>query len=142
MTKIKICGITNMDDARAAVNLGADALGFVFYNKSKRYIDPKEASRIAEALPPFVKKVGVFSNEEEKIVNEIKAAVNLDLLQIHGDEDPEYCGRLNGPYIKAFRIKDKSTLDEVNSYQTETLKYITSPALDRGIYVRRGAQLG
>ncbi len=125
MTKIKICGITNMDDALAAVKLGADALGFVFYNKSKRYIEPVKAAEITDALPPFVKKVGVFTNEDEGTVREIKKAVNLDLLQIHGDETPEYCSRLEGPYIKAFRLKNESTLSEVYSYKTNYVLFDT-----------------
>ena len=114
MTKIKICGITNIEDAVAAVNLGADAIGFVFYKKSKRYINPSNAFEISTMLPPFVKKIGVFTNEDLDSIKDITAEVNLDLLQIHGDETPEYCSRLKSPYIKAFRLKDEAARSEIN----------------------------
>ena len=118
MTKIKICGITNIQDAMAAVNLGADALGFVFYKESKRYINPSNAFEITKMLPPFVKKIGVFTNEDQSSIKDITAEVNLDLLQIHGDETPEYCTRLESPYIKAFRLKDEAAISEINDYNT------------------------
>ena len=125
MTKIKICGITNLNDALDAVRLGADALGFVFYPGSKRYIEPVKAKEIADSLPPFVKKVGVFSNEKADVVREVSGIVNLDLLQIHGDETPAYCDSLDSPYIKAFRLKDANTLGEVNQYNTNYILFDT-----------------
>jgi len=125
MTKIKICGITNMEDAMAAVNLGVDALGFVFYKDSKRYIKPSKAYEITRMLPPFVTKIGVFANEDQVAIRDITAEIKLDLLQIHGDETPEYCGRLEIPYIKAFRLKDGTTLSEVNEYSTDFLLFDT-----------------
>jgi len=125
MTKIKICGITNMEDALAAVKLGADALGFVFYKESKRYIKPNVASEIARSLPPFVKKIGVFTNEDHGAIKDITGEVKLDLLQIHGDETPEYCNRLESPYIKAFRLRNEATLSEINEYSTNYLLFDT-----------------
>jgi len=125
MTKIKICGITNIEDALAAVKLGADALGFIFYGKSKRYIEPGKASEITNLLPPFVKKVGVFTNEDHGIIRDITHEVKLDLLQIHGDETPGYCEQLEIPYMKAFRLKDNSSLNEVNEYKTDYILFDT-----------------
>lgn len=125
MTKIKICGITNTEDALSAVRMGADALGFIFVKKSKRYIEPRMASQITKHLPPFVKKVGVFTNEELSVIRDITAEVKLDLLQIHGDETPEYCGKLEIPYIKAFRIKDETSLNEVKEYNTDYILFDT-----------------
>ena len=132
MTKIKICGITNLNDALNAVGLGADAIGFVFYPGSKRYVEPVKAKEIADSLPPFVKKVGVFSNEDAGVVREISGIVNLDLLQIHGDETPGYCDSLGSPYIKAFRLKDENTLSEVNQYNTNYILFDTYSADEYG----------
>ena len=132
MTKIKICGITNLSDALDAVRLGADALGFVFYPGSKRYIEPVKAKEIADSLPPFVKKIGVFSNEKADVVREISGIVNLDLLQIHGDETPGYCDGLGSPYIKAFRLKDENTLSEVNQFNTNYILFDTYSADEYG----------
>ncbi len=125
MTKIKICGITNMEDALAAVKLGADALGFVFYRKSKRYVNPAKAFEITKSLPPFIKKVGVFSNEDHGVIRDITREVKLDLLQIHGDETPGYCEQLESPYIKAFRVKDESSLDQINDFNTDYILFDT-----------------
>ncbi|MCX5679114.1 MAG: phosphoribosylanthranilate isomerase [Candidatus Omnitrophica bacterium] len=118
MTKIKICGITNMIDALAAAELGVDMLGFVFYNKSKRYVEAKTVRGIVNELPGSILKVGVFVNEERDKVLDIAADLSLDILQLHGDETPEYCALLKGEYkvMKAFRIKDKTSLRSVNDY--------------------------
>jgi phosphoribosylanthranilate isomerase len=114
--KVKICGITEKEDAISAVNLGADALGFIFA-PSPRQITMKKASRIIDSLPPFVKTVGVFVNEK---TDEIKAHINycgLDLVQLHGDESPQVCRKLMPHTIKAFRIKGESTLPDCANYQ-------------------------
>jgi phosphoribosylanthranilate isomerase len=121
MTKIKICGITNKSDALKACELGADLVGFVFYEKSKRYVDPKTAADIINELPPYIGKVGVFVDEKKERVLEIAADAQLNMLQFHGDETPEYCADFKGKFkvIKAFRLKDKKGLEKINEYQTD-----------------------
>lgn len=116
MTKIKICGITNKKDAEAAVHNGVDALGFIFYKESPRCVTVEIASKISREMPPFVKKVGVFVNENSNIVNRIASTAGLDLLQFNGDEQLDYFKNLNRPYIKAFRIKDRKSLDEIDKF--------------------------
>ncbi len=108
MVKVKICGITNLEDALAAVNAGCDALGFVFFKKSPRYIVPLKAKKIISQLPQKVIKIGVFVDAQEKTVKRISRQCRLDILQFHGKETPEYCERFkNYKIIKAFRVKDK-----------------------------------
>ena len=123
-TRIKICGITNLNDALSAVKSGADALGFVFYQQSPRYIEPETASRIIRNLPPLVTAVGVFVNEEIEKVHEIAGDCLLDLLQFHGSESPEYCERHKKRVIKAFRVKDASSLSEVSRYNDKVNGYL------------------
>lgn len=94
--EIKICGITNLTDARECVEAGADALGFIFYSKSPRYISRREARNIAMGLPQWVIKVGVFVDEDAEVVRQISDEVPLDMVQLHGSEPPDYC-RLLGP---------------------------------------------
>jgi len=101
----KICGITRMDDALAAVAAGADALGFVFYEKSPRAVTAQQARAIIAGLPPFVTTVGLFVNASACELNETLDAVPLDMLQFHGDETPEQCEGYHRPYIKALRVK-------------------------------------
>src|SRR5215208_3270001 len=98
MTFIKICGITNLDDALAAVAAGADALGFNFYNLSPRYITPQRAREIIEQIPTSILTVGVFVNEEAPFVKSIAQEAGITALQLHGDESPSYCGELAGSY--------------------------------------------
>jgi phosphoribosylanthranilate isomerase len=117
MTKIKICGITNQEDALMAVEAGADALGFVFFQGSPRYISPKQAADIIRSLPPFVHAVGLFVNEKPETVNAIADQCGLDLVQLHGDETPGYCDAIKRRIIKAFRVKDASSLDEMMNYR-------------------------
>jgi len=121
VTSIKICGITNKNDAIDAAKLNVDMLGFVFYHGSKRFVRPKTAADIAGELPPFIAKVGVFVDEKTEKVLETAEDASLDILQFHGDETPEYCGRFGPKYkvIKAFRIKDKSDLKKINDYDTD-----------------------
>ncbi len=116
MVKVKICGITNVEDALMAVELGADAIGFVFYSKSPRCVDKETAREIIKSLPPFVSKVGVFVDEKEDVVREIRDYCGLTLLQFHGNESSEYCARFCN-VIKAFRVKDKSSLLQVREYE-------------------------
>jgi phosphoribosylanthranilate isomerase len=117
MVKIKICGITNLEDAVLAVDLGADALGFIFYLKSPRYVAPDAAWEIIAQLPPFVMSVGVFVDEEAAVVQDLAAQVGLDWVQVHGQESPDYCRSLGRRVIKGFRIKDESSLKDLEPFQ-------------------------
>lgn len=117
MTRVKICGITSLEDAKKAVELGTDALGFVFA-KSPRRINQTIASKIIKELPPFVSCVGVFVNEKENIVKEIAKDCRLDMLQFHGNETSEYCQRFKKDYkvIKAIRIKNEESVKDVSNF--------------------------
>jgi phosphoribosylanthranilate isomerase len=117
MVRVKICGITTMEDALLAVQAGADALGFVFYDRSPRNIDPLKAAAIIGGLPPFVQAVGLFVNADAAFVNETADRCRLDLVQLHGDEAPEYCERIRRRVIKAFRVRDASSLAPVRDYR-------------------------
>ena len=115
-TKIKVCGITNIEDALLASSLGVDALGFVFA-ESKRRITPENAKKIIDTLPPSILKVGVFVNEKEKTVKELAKICGLDALQFHGDESPEYTQKFKQIVIKSFRVKDEDSLKVLSSYK-------------------------
>jgi phosphoribosylanthranilate isomerase len=117
MIKIKICGITNLEDALTAATAGADALGFNFYKKSPRFIEPTKAAEIIAQLPPFIMPVGVFVNEREEKIREIQALTCMQAIQLHGDESPEFCQRLDGRIIKAFQVKDKESLQNMAHYR-------------------------
>lgn len=116
MTKVKICGITNLDDARAALEEGADAIGFVFYPQSHRYISFEKAAEIVRSLPPFVPTVGVFVNETEKTVLEAVRKASLSLAQLHGDETPEFCKALGLRVIKAIRVSLPEDITRIKKY--------------------------
>ncbi|RRC97746.1 phosphoribosylanthranilate isomerase [Amphritea balenae] len=103
-TRVKICGITRYEDALAAVEAGADALGFVFYPPSPRYVTPEVAAQIIAQLPPLVTTVALFVNETADQVENIIKTAGIDLLQFHGDEAPEYCEQFSRPYFKALRM--------------------------------------
>jgi len=105
ISRVKICGITRLQDAQVAICAGASALGFVFYSPSVRYIEPVKAAEIVAALPPFVTVTALFVNESSAYVNEIISIVQPDLLQFHGDEDADYCEQFERPFIKALRVK-------------------------------------
>lgn len=117
MVRIKICGITNLEDALLAAHLGAHALGFIFYPPSPRKVDAEAARAIIVQLPPLVLSVGVFVDEEAAVVRELAARVGLDWLQLHGQESPEYCRGLGHRVIKAFRLKDVASLSPLKVYQ-------------------------
>jgi phosphoribosylanthranilate isomerase len=118
MVKVKICGITNCEDADLAVQLGVDALGFVFA-PSPRRVTPEKAREIITALPPLVTTIGVFVDEDEKEVRRIAEYCGLHLFQFHGNESPFFCGRFRPRAIKSFRLKDQSSLSAIPSYQGE-----------------------
>lgn len=105
MTRIKICGITRVEDALAASANGTDAIGLVFYENSPRHVSIAQAQQLADVLPPFVSIVGLFVNAEAAFVRETLAEMSLDLLQFHGDETPEYCAQFERAYLKAIRVK-------------------------------------
>ncbi len=117
MVRIKICGITNLEDALLAAELGAQALGFIFYPKSPRSIKADAARDIIKILPPLVLSVGVFVDEEAEVVRELAATVGLDWVQLHGQESPEYCRAVGRRVIKGFRIRDHSSLAALPSYR-------------------------
>ncbi len=117
MTRVKICGITNPEDALTAAEAGADALGFVFYKASPRHIFPEGAARIIRLLPPFVQAVGLFVNEEADTVNQITRLCHLGLVQLHGDETPEYCTHIDARILKAFRVSSLTCLDPIVEYR-------------------------
>lgn len=116
--RVKICGITDKDTAQAAVNYGADALGFVFAN-SKRRIEPDRAKEIISTLPDSVMKVGVFVNESRAELERIAAYVGLTYLQLHGNESAHFCASLSYPVIKAISIDGNYRVAELNEYSTE-----------------------
>jgi len=116
MVRVKICGITDLEGALAAVAAGAHAVGFVFA-ESPRRMDPAAVRRIVLNLPPFVSKVGVFVNAPREDVEEIADYCGLDTLQFHGNEPPEYCAGWRCAVIKAFRVKDRSFLQEMSRYR-------------------------
>lgn len=117
MIKVKICGITNLEDALAAIDAGADALGFVFHPRSPRHVFPEQASAIIRRLPPFIQAVGLFVDEPLEMVNETADLCGLDLVQLHGDEPPGYCDAVTRRVIKAFRVKEITCLEPMQDYR-------------------------
>ena len=116
--KVKICGITNVADGLAATEAGADMIGLMFYEKSPRYISVETAAGISRALPPYVMKVGVFVNPPEEIVQRAIAECGVTLLQFHGDELPEFCAQFGVMSMKAFRVRDAESLEELRRFPT------------------------
>ncbi len=115
--KVKVCGITNLDDALMCERSGADALGFIFYKKSKRYIEPGTASKIIKRLSPFTIKVGVFVNETSEQINKIAEEIKINMAQLHGHESPETAEKISTPVIKSFSISDDFNFSIVNNYK-------------------------
>jgi phosphoribosylanthranilate isomerase len=121
MVKVKICGITSLDDALHACACGADALGFVFYEKSPRCIAPETAGAIIRELPPFVTPVGLFVNEEPQRIRAIADVCGLDVIQLHGDEDPADCDFSPRRVVKALRVRDAASLARHNDFTVSAL---------------------
>lgn len=117
--RVKVCGITNLEDAKASVGAGCDALGFVFCRKSPRYVPPRKARDMIRQLPDNILKIGVFVNPREKTVRHIAKYCGLNMLQFHGRESREFCIRFKGyKIIKAFRVKDKIDCGNILKYKT------------------------
>ena len=123
MVKVKICGITNEEDASRAVRLGVDALGFIFA-PSPRKIAPAEACRIIHSLPPFVQTVGVFVNEDHDTIRELRQFCGFQWVQLHGDEPPEMCRQFMPHVIKAFQIRDESSLLTLRHYRQHVRSFL------------------
>ncbi len=116
--RVKICGITSLKDALEAIRSGADALGFVFYEQSPRYIPAEDAHNIISSLPPFVEKVGLFVNEDAQSINATAKAAGITLIQLHFDVTDELCNALELPYIKVLRAQSKDDIaKESQSYR-------------------------
>jgi phosphoribosylanthranilate isomerase len=118
LTRIKICGITNIDDALMSIDAGADALGFNFVPGTLRYLkNTKAAAKIIEQLPPFITTVGLFVNADPELIRAIADECHLDMLQLHGDESPQFCRALNRRILKAVRVKDESSVSHLSNYR-------------------------
>jgi len=124
IVKVKICGITNYEDAVAALDMGADLLGFNFYQKSPRFILPEKARKIINKLPAFIDIAGVFVNESIEQIHEIQKVCRLDWVQLHGDEDTEFCKQFryhNVKVMKAIRVKDQNDVRSAEDYFTDAI---------------------
>lgn len=130
-TRIKICGITRLEDALAASALGVDAIGFVFYKKSPRYIDPMKAAAIIRKLPPFVSAVGLFVNPEQAFIDEVLNLCPLGVVQLHGDESPEFCQAQARRVIKAIPVHSPEDLERAKQYACAILLDSKAP---KGVY--------
>ncbi len=119
MVLVKICGITTLKDGIEAANLGASALGFVFYKKSPRFIEAEKAAQIISKLPPFIKTVGLFVNPSAEEIQALLDICPIDILQLHGEESPAFCSKMPRKVIKAFRIKGSETFDEIKKYNVQ-----------------------
>jgi phosphoribosylanthranilate isomerase len=115
--RVKICGITRIEDAILCAELGADAIGFIFYKNSKRFIEYATAKSIIDALPFFIHKVGVFVDQSIDIINQKAKSIGLTAVQLHGNETQSDIEKINLPVIKALRISDESDLYQINNYK-------------------------
>ena len=124
IVKIKVCGITNYKDASAAIDMGADLIGFNFYSKSKRFITPEKARDITNKLPAFVETVGVFVNQSIENIHKTQELCQLGWVQLHGDEDPQFCRLFhdhNVKIIKAIRVRRKDDIKAIDSFFTDAV---------------------
>jgi len=115
--KIKVCGMTQLKDVLTAVDCGADAVGFIFYQKSPRHVNESTVKKIVTHLPPFVSRVGVFVNETAERINRLAKVCGLDAVQLHGDESPAFCRKIKVPVIKAFRVENAESLASLSKYR-------------------------
>ncbi|MDI9245500.1 phosphoribosylanthranilate isomerase [Marinobacter sp. CHS3-4] len=111
-TRVKICGLTRLQDVAAAVEAGADAVGFVFYEPSPRSVSVDAAARLVRSVAPFVVTTGLFVNPSRQFVEEVLASVPLDLLQFHGDETPEFCNSFPARWMKAIRVREQGEIEQ------------------------------
>lgn len=118
-TRVKICGVTNVADALAAAEAGADMIGLMFYEHSPRHVSIATAAEISRALPPFVLRVGVFVDPQEALVTRAIGDCNLTLLQFHGDEPSDFCTQFGLMTVKALRVRDAQSLDQLANFQTD-----------------------
>jgi len=130
-TRIKICGITRLEDALAASALGADAVGFVFYKKSPRYIEPMKAAAIIRKLPPFVSAVGLFVNPSQQEIDDVLDSCPLGVIQLHGDESPDFCHAQARRVIKAIPIQEADDLKRAKQFACPVLLDAKAP---KGVY--------
>lgn len=119
-TRVKVCGITRLEDAQTAVDQGVDALGFMFYEASPRWIPPADAGTLQRGLPATVCRVGVFVDPEESLVRQAIREAGINVLQFHGEEDPGFCRSFGLPVLKAFRVRDEQSLSRTEPYDLET----------------------
>lgn len=117
MVRVKICGIKRLEDALAAVEAGADAIGLNFWRPGRRYVAPETARVIAGALPPFVARVGVFADEDAATISAIADLCGLDALQLHGTESPEFCRQFGRPVIKSIKVRGPHSLEDLGRYR-------------------------
>ncbi len=129
--KVKICGITSRSDALQAAEAGADALGFMFYDRSPRHVTVEDAVSITRHLPPFVLRVGVFVDPNEELVFRAIGECGLNLLQFHGNESPEFCTQFGLMSMKAFRIRDAESLGMLKNYPTDA--WLLDAYSDKGL---------
>lgn len=129
--RVKVCGITRLEDALTASRLGADAVGFVFYDKSPRYIEPAKAAAIIRQLPPFVSAVGLFVNPSQAEIDEVLRYCPLGVLQLHGDESPEFCEAQNRRVLKAIPVSTREDLQRASHYACSVLLDAMAP---KGVY--------
>ncbi len=124
IVKVKICGLTNYEDAVAALDMGADLLGFNFYPESPRYVTPEKAAEIISKLPAFIDVAGVFVNASFEEIRRIIDRCRLNWIQLHGDEDPEFCGSFRSVHVKtmkALRVKDTSDIEKADQFFTDAV---------------------
>jgi len=129
--RIKVCGITRLEDALLASRLGVDAVGFVFYPKSPRYITPDRAATIIRQLPPFVSAVGLFVNPTQQMIADVLKTVPLGVIQLHGEESPEFCHSQRRRVLKAVAVGSREDLKKASTYDCPLLLDARAPA---GVY--------